>query len=208
MWAFIISLALIFDPALRWKRSNEREVSILNPVVKRPNVNRSNSIIFTDKNNGKSYSVLCRSLHIDIGDDFCDWYDGENSEHKISSIQKISIIYLYSSLYKNRNIKKHSLVSKIEFLDKNNNIQHLVFNKEFINEEIKHHIIGAWWLIITLSVVFFPPVFEKIFSGGNKERLKKDRNYEQLIALREIAIFIIIIVILLFLTSEIINLIF
>ena len=97
IWLLIISIALIFSPALRWNKNNEIEITILNPKVERhfPFKRYSkDKFVFINKADGARYPILCSSLKIDEKETFCDWYDGKNPEHKVYSIQKVSIVYL------------------------------------------------------------------------------------------------------------------
>ena len=211
VWAVSVFIYMLIEPELllSWNVKNYKEINISNPVVEilYPKKRRSYSLIhFADRDTNKSYVVSCHALRVDkkSKENFCDWYDGKNTEHKISSIQSVSIRYLNS----NRKVKKNSLVNEIEFLDQNNSIQRFVVNKEIIPEQIKGKLSLHWWYLITLSIVFFPSLSDNILFSGNKERMGKDRNYEQLIALKGAVIFVIIMVILHFLTSEIVNLIF
>ena len=103
-------------------------------------------------------------------------------------------------------------MNEIEFLDKEKNIHHFVVGKEKMNEQIKSTISFGWGSILAIFILFFPQIFEWIFSGGDRERMKHDRNYEQLIALKQalvsIIVLIIVFVISMSLTSKIVNLIF
>ena len=196
VWAFIISIALIFDPALRWNKNNEKEISILNPIVERPFLNTRNSLeslAFTNKENGIRHSIKCSLLKIDEKETFCDWFDGKNPEHKVSSIQKVSIVYLHTSYEKNKKTKKHSFVNEIEFLDKEQNVHHFVVGKNKVNDQIRSKIISKWGTLFIAFILSFPPVLKWIFSGGDKERMKHDRNYEQLIALKHAIVMFFII---------------
>ncbi|MBR3424481.1 MAG: hypothetical protein IKG79_00295 [Neisseriaceae bacterium] len=215
IWLLIISIALIFSPALRWNKNNEREITILNPKVDRHFPFKRNSkdkFVFINKADDARYPILCSSLKIDEKETFCDWYDGKNPEHKVYSIQKVSIVYLYSNWYKNRKIKKLSFMNEIEFLDKKKNIHHFVVGREKMNEQIKAYISREWGIILAVFILFFPQIFEWIFSGGDKERMKHDKNYEQLIALKQALVFIIVLIIVFIismsLTSKIVNFIF
>ncbi len=191
-----MSIALIFNPVLRWNGKNEREITILNPIVERPFMNTRNSLeslAFTNKENGTRHSIKCSLLKIDEKETFCDWYDGKNPEHKVSSIQKVSIVYLQTSYEKNKKTKKHSFVNEIEFLDKEKNVHHFVIGKSKVNKQIRSKIISAWGVLFMAFILSFPPVLKWIFSGGDKERMEYDKNYEQLIALKQFLIAFIII---------------
>ena len=187
VWAFIMSIALISNPVLRWNKNNEMKVDILNPIVESPFMNTRNSLeslAFTNKVDGIRHSIKCSLLKIDEKETFCDWYDGKNPEHKVSSIQKVSIVYLQTSYEKNKKTKKHSFVNEIEFLDKEKNVHHFVIGKNKVNKQIRSKIISAWGIVLMAFILSFPPVLKWIFSGGDKERMKYDRNYEQLMNLK------------------------
>ena len=98
-------------------------------------------------------------------------------------------------------------MKNIEFLDENSNMHYFTIDEKVIHNEIKRDLSLVWGVPIALSIAFFTNVFEKIISG-NKEKMKTNRNYEQLIALRGFVISIIIFILSILLTREIVNLIF
>lgn len=148
----ILFFSVLFEPTLLWNIKNEKEIIILNPDIKIGI--RKGGIYFIDKNNHKSYQVLCRSLN-----DFCDLFDGKYKEHKIDKIQKVQIIYLNNFLTKNRN-NNFSFASEIEYVDQDKNIQQFTISKQFIHEEIYKLNLFYWIMIILAYITVLATIFE------------------------------------------------
>ena len=184
VWSICVLFWFLVAGPFTWSTKDEKNVIIENPMVKRPFRNKRNSVeqlYFTNKLDGTSYHIRCSALKIinNERENFCDWYDGKNPKHKVSSVKKISIVYLHtnSNYEKNRKIRLHSFVKNIEFLDENSNTHYLTIDEKVIHNEIKRDLSLVWGSPIALSIAFFPDIFEKIsYEIRKRYNLDKDQS--------------------------------